>query len=45
MCRDMGYTAPEHILRVLESPGAGIEIPEELAGRARKAVVRMTEIG
>ncbi len=45
VCEDMGYTAPEHILRALESPGAGIEIPGELARRAREAVLRMTEIG
>lgn len=45
VCRDMGYTTPELVLKALESPGNGIHIPPFLAERASRAVMRMTEIG
>ncbi len=45
VCRDMGFTTLEHVLRALESPADAIEIPPHLAEKASLAVRRMTETG
>jgi quinolinate synthase len=45
VCPNMKLTTPEKILWSLEDMATVVAVPEEIAGRARRAIERMLKVG